>query len=625
MVAPLRRLYRGPGIKPYASVPRIDWSHPLAAGLDHFIYDAGSAHVDLAAGLLSSAVTNTTSPAIATNKLGPGLKYTGTAGANGWSVLGKNGHPDYTNFGTTIPYSVVAGTILGTTGNSVPLAAVAMTTATDSTYNTGPALFYDNGGSVNRFAWILGNGASQVNYTATAVANVLNTWGLIGTASTTATRYANGIFEANSTGLSAVNSGVVTAGKIGAFTINNGTPVGNNDSGGLGGQNGSLPFYAAWNRALTASEFLQIHLDPYCFLIFPEDEMLAERVGAAAAGATPSLSWQNPLSPAPLIVRAAQSFSFVPFNTVQPSNTRNRLEWQQPLASAPNPPTTWPGFSFEPFNTPQVSASTPAGWQPQLSSAPKPVNVWYNQPQLVVPPPFVVALGWLQPFSAAPPIGRVPTSVAYVPFNTVQTQPVTLTYGWLSALSNAPPIVRTPAGFAFVPFDTPQVVAQIASYGWLSALSTAPTAAKAPSSYSYTPIGPVPQTVTFAWQQPLYVAPPRPTAAIPALDLVPAWAAATTPVISLAWLQPLATASPRPPSFQPGTFVPLYTVQVPLAGIVGMAWFYPLSVAPSVTYSPRGPYSGWAPSPLSTVPPPTPGPLPHNLHFHVTFGKLKSF
>ncbi len=42
---------------------------------------------------------------------------------------------------------------------------------------------------------------------------------------------------------------------------------------------------AGWDRALSAAEVLQWSLDPYCFLIYPEDEMFATLVGAVGAAA----------------------------------------------------------------------------------------------------------------------------------------------------------------------------------------------------------------------------------------------------------------------------------------------------------------------------------------------------
>ena len=38
-----------------------------------------------------------------------------------------------------------------------------------------------------------------------------------------------------------------------------------------GGINGAVPFFAVWNRVLTAGEIAQITNDPYCLLIFPQE------------------------------------------------------------------------------------------------------------------------------------------------------------------------------------------------------------------------------------------------------------------------------------------------------------------------------------------------------------------
>jgi len=46
---------------------------------------------------------------------------------------------------------------------------------------------------------------------------------------------------------------------------------------------GFIHYGALWRRKITSAEAMQLHKDPYCFLIYPEDEMFATLVGVAAA------------------------------------------------------------------------------------------------------------------------------------------------------------------------------------------------------------------------------------------------------------------------------------------------------------------------------------------------------
>lgn len=60
--------------------------------------------------------------------------------------------------------------------------------------------------------------------------------------------------------------------------------------GGLGAMdttshvNGTSSLGCMWNRALSASEMASMHVDPYQFLVWPEDDILATIVGVTAAG-----------------------------------------------------------------------------------------------------------------------------------------------------------------------------------------------------------------------------------------------------------------------------------------------------------------------------------------------------
>lgn len=46
-----------------------------------------------------------------------------------------------------------------------------------------------------------------------------------------------------------------------------------------------------WNRVLSADEHMTLHLDPYCFLIYPEDELFATAMGTITADVLMSQIW----------------------------------------------------------------------------------------------------------------------------------------------------------------------------------------------------------------------------------------------------------------------------------------------------------------------------------------------
>src|SRR5882672_11202103 len=64
--------------KPYGSIPRIDWAHPITRGLVFYGYDVSGVVIDLAYGLKPTIFT----PAIPSisSRFGAGLKYASSGG-----------------------------------------------------------------------------------------------------------------------------------------------------------------------------------------------------------------------------------------------------------------------------------------------------------------------------------------------------------------------------------------------------------------------------------------------------------------------------------------------------------------------------------------------------------------
>lgn len=271
---------RGPA-KPYGSIPRIDWSHPLAAKLAVYVYDIGGVYVDLVNTVSGTVVSaSATFPSVVTNKYGSGFKFAGTVGSSGFvSFANASGHPTYTNFGGTLPWSFVAGTIYTSANSFTSLGAIATTCSTDNAEDTGPALYTLGSSTVLTVGF--NNGATNVSYNGSIAADY-QTWGCVSETSTTADLYRNGVLDKNATSISSTTHSVATAGKTGCFSVNAFTATNWGDTGGLAQNNpGFLPFYAGWLKALTPTEFKQIHDDPYCFLIYPEDEIFASIVGTS--------------------------------------------------------------------------------------------------------------------------------------------------------------------------------------------------------------------------------------------------------------------------------------------------------------------------------------------------------
>jgi len=75
----------------------------------------------------------------------------------------------------------------------------------------------------------------------------------------------------------AVSQGTTTG--LSIQSVNSGDAIcfGGNSSAGIANPcaGAFIPYGAFWNRALSASEILQLHLDPYCFLLPPESELPA--------------------------------------------------------------------------------------------------------------------------------------------------------------------------------------------------------------------------------------------------------------------------------------------------------------------------------------------------------------
>jgi hypothetical protein len=273
--------------RPWGSIPRIDWSHPLAQELVFYAYDMGNAGWrDLVSGQLAST-TNTTPAKYTTNQYGLGTNFNSATAGDG--VDQTFWWPNRTDIGA---YVIAAGADF-TIANAVNFLQVPSGSGGGSLNDYCSIFMITNGSGDEPFGFadwggqfalmVDGNDSNPVSYS-------LNKF-----------QSGVGVQRGAGTGIDVYSNGALV-GTHGAVTsvATSCVPVINSDSsgavfyvgGGVAGLCGYLFYGAFWKRPLTAGEVLQLHEDPYCFLIYPEDEIFAMLVGAsAAAGYVPYNPW----------------------------------------------------------------------------------------------------------------------------------------------------------------------------------------------------------------------------------------------------------------------------------------------------------------------------------------------
>lgn len=342
--------------------------------------------------------------------------------------------------------------------------------------------------------------------------------------------------------------------------------------------------------------------------------------------ATIPSGWTAQLYKAPAGLEAPPSWSFVPFDTIQFQPTPPP-GWVQQLYRAPPPPGPPPSWSFVPFDTQQVALNyTNYGWFAALAKAPSPLGpapswayVPYNTVQQA---PGYVPSAWYSPLAKAPAPPGPPPSYSYVPFDTVQTVVVTPNLAWqqpFTAAIRQPAVIAGQPSFIVPPFQLPS--------GWTAQLYKAPAPLAPAVSWSFVPLD-TPQLsvgyTNFGWYQPLAIA-PRPLAAPIALQ--PIFVFVPSQPTPWGWYGQLSQA-PRAALTAPSgwSYVPLDTAQITVVFVPNLSWQQPLSSAPKpVVVVGLGSYSFVPFNTTQVTPPPVISAVPHNLHYHVTVGKLRSF
>lgn len=262
--------------KPWPSVPRINWNHPLAEGLLFYVYDAGGFYIDLVQNQLGKMQSGTTVASTGTYSLGAGIKWPGANNSGEIVFPVSNGAKA---LGATVPWSTACATyyLAGASG-----VFVAATGVSNTLGDTGPC-FLTNIVNNSTMSMAPDNGNTIPNFTQTIASNTFQTWSASTNGTTSLNFYANGKLDSSPTVASTTFS---IASESPYVVINNGVDgVTGGNSNGPGGLSGYLPYYAAWNRVLTATDNWTLHNDPWSLLIFPEDDMFATLVGASATTA----------------------------------------------------------------------------------------------------------------------------------------------------------------------------------------------------------------------------------------------------------------------------------------------------------------------------------------------------
>jgi hypothetical protein len=271
----VQRLTRGQ-VKPYASIPRIDWSHPLAKNLIFYGYDIGGQVIDLVRGTIGTNVN--TNVVRGMSQFGPGVQYPGTG------IIAPVEFPHTSaidNVTAAVPYSFAA--------------AYYLTSAPGTGAGGGFGCFIfgsnDGGGFTDATIDVGRTGTADVDFcyndnqiAVTGLSTVNKFHTALGVATGVSTQ--NNYFDGTLASTSAVNPSSNT------HTAHQ--PVYNEyQPGGASAGNGvpGFVYYGAlWSgRALTAQDAQLLHQDPYCFLIYPEDDMFM--VGASIVDILMSQIW----------------------------------------------------------------------------------------------------------------------------------------------------------------------------------------------------------------------------------------------------------------------------------------------------------------------------------------------
>lgn len=237
-------------VKPQG-VPQIDWTHPLTRGLNFYAFDVGNGfYVDLVSGQPGVVQGSGTGPSTAATPNGAGTLW---------------------NAGKSVIFNLPKAAATSAIGSF----AAAGFSGTSGQLSTGLANYTGSGNAYldMEFRTEVGNnklevwggvgGASRVGLWTTPL---VNTYFSIGAAGDGANQSAYG--NGQSVGSIASSQSLLVLGTAPQIAI--GDYV-----GGGAAYAGSAFYVGFWDISLSAQEWMQLHLDPYCFLVPAEPEMMA--------------------------------------------------------------------------------------------------------------------------------------------------------------------------------------------------------------------------------------------------------------------------------------------------------------------------------------------------------------
>lgn len=298
-----RGQFKPPGI------PRINWRHPLAKGIRLYLFDTGTGSVlDLVSGRTSS--TQGTLPASKPSPWGQGILWNGSPSLY-WSADAQLRTP--TGTGTFTWATGIVETV-SPASNARPFGRTA---AAGSSQPGSNWEFVVDGGS----AWTFFNSSgSQTQGTqwAGATTQTYMTLGGIAHSGTSVDTYGNGVLIGTTTGVTIqdydTNDQVIISGGAAAPSFQPFT--------------GYVFWGAFWARALSPSEMLALHEQPYDFLEWPWD-----RIPALGLLSIPPLVWGFDLDTAVRPARKPwheQQLADQWISPYQMAQTTGPLGWQAP-------------------------------------------------------------------------------------------------------------------------------------------------------------------------------------------------------------------------------------------------------------------------------------------------------
>lgn len=257
MQIPILPRFNSGQTKPWSSIPRINWAHPLAQNLAVYGYDVGGVVIDLVSGGIGTGTTATRANRGA-GRFGSGYKYTSGGGGIRLPLSSRINS-------VAPPFSIATAFFVTAAPTNGVWFCMGDTTPNNPVYLAGD--------SATTMRCGFANGAADLTFTVSGLTNAYHSQVGIGITTSSQAAYFDGTSRATGAGDS-------------TSVFPNAAAIFNSfDLDGLSGNTtaGFIYYGALWTRALSDEEVLQLHTDPYCFLIYPEDEIFSEWVGTVIA------------------------------------------------------------------------------------------------------------------------------------------------------------------------------------------------------------------------------------------------------------------------------------------------------------------------------------------------------